>query len=110
MTFSPGISTAHGPGSLEGGPSEIFKYVEDQILDDATHAEVEELLIKIFTEEITESEAARFAELLKMEPEAVSLMTNRFWATEAERSAPIEIAERDTSKTLGFWALLIVAA
>ena len=101
-------SFAHGPDSLQGGRAEILTYIEDRILGDATHEEVEELLVKIFIEAVTEEEALRFAELLKEEPGAVSLMTERFFEIEAEKKSLIENKDGGNIFTSQYWWVVLV--
>ena len=79
--LAPGVSLAHGTmmdfGSLQTGPA-MMEYVEDQALqNDELHEEMEDLMVKMMTGELSEQEANRMVALMDEYPGPMNMMMNR---------------------------------
>ena len=79
---APSMSFAHGTmmdfNSLQTGP-EMMRYVEDQALqNDELHEEMEDLMEKMMTGELSEQEANRMVEFMDEYPGPMGMMMNRY--------------------------------
>ena len=82
MFGAPSMSFAHGTmmdfNSLQTGP-EMMRYVEDQALqNDELHEEMEDLMVKMMTGELSEQEANRIIEFMDEYPGPMGMMMNRY--------------------------------
>ena len=84
--FFPVFVFAHGGsmmdfGELQTGP-EMMKYVEEGVLGDELHEEMEQLMVRMMSGEMTQDEAERMTTLMGQYPGPYGMMMNRLgWGT-----------------------------
>ncbi len=72
--------SAHGMtddfGDLKTGP-ELMSYIENTALGDELHEDMEDMMVKMMSGQLTESEAQRMISLMDQYPGPYSMMMNR---------------------------------
>jgi hypothetical protein len=77
----PVFSLAHGGtmmnfGELQTGP-EMMEYVEDSVMGEELHEEMEQLMVRMMSGKMTQNEAGRITELMGQYPGPYGMMMNR---------------------------------
>jgi len=68
-------------GELQTGP-EMMEYMEEGVLGDELHEEMEQLMVRMMSGEMTQDEAERMTELMGQYPGPYGTMMNRLgWGT-----------------------------
>ncbi|MBI4158551.1 MAG: hypothetical protein HY505_02970 [Candidatus Yanofskybacteria bacterium] len=79
--FLPVYALAHGGpmmnfSELQTGP-EMMEYVEEGVLGDELHEEMEQLMVKMMSGKMTEDEGVRISEMMNKYPGPYGMMMNR---------------------------------
>ncbi|PIR97476.1 MAG: hypothetical protein COT91_01135 [Candidatus Doudnabacteria bacterium CG10_big_fil_rev_8_21_14_0_10_41_10] len=77
----PGVALAHGGTMMDFESADdnfdMMRYVEDQVVGDEVHEEMEDLMIKMMSGEMTQDETQRMVELMDEYPGAGGMMSAR---------------------------------
>lgn len=89
FAFLPVFSFAHGGltinfGELQTGP-EMMKYVEDSILGEEIHEEMERLMVRMMSGKMTQEEARKMTELMGQYPGPYGMMMVRLGSPQVDR-------------------------
>ncbi len=88
LLLLPVVSLAHGGGmmdlqDLQTGP-EMMEYVEEGVLGDELHEEMEQLMVRMMSGKMTEDDGVRISEMMNKYPGPYGMMMNRLgWASSA---------------------------
>ena len=89
VAMTPLPSFAHGGGMMNFGElqtgSEMMKYVEEGVLGDELHEEMEQLMTKMMSGEMTQDEAGRITELMGQYPGPYGTMMVRLGSPQVNR-------------------------
>jgi len=77
----PLLVSAHGTGMMgfdeNGDGFDMMRYVEDQAVGDEVHEEMEDLMVKMMTGDLTQEESQRIVELMDEYPGVGGMMSSR---------------------------------
>ncbi len=84
LAFAPAITFAHG-GMMDFGSNSasftMMEQLEDRAMGDETHEEMENLMAKMMTGNLSEAEAQRMVALMNEYPGPYGMMMNRMMGT-----------------------------
>lgn len=96
LLFFPLESSAHGVGGEFGSStSEVLEYMEEEVLDsELIHAEMSDLVEKLYLENLNITEADRLIELAKNNTLVFELMSERYGLSHDERVSIVDIKSK----------------
>ncbi|MEX2008512.1 MAG: hypothetical protein WD850_03420 [Candidatus Spechtbacterales bacterium] len=80
FVMSGTFAAAHGPVTLSeaGSHDMMMRYMEERLMDEDVHEEMEVLMERMWEGELSEAEADRLVDLMQQNPTPSSMMMNRF--------------------------------